>query len=50
MMNQNSPLVKYNIDKIETTDEILSGRAGLTLITRYLKSIEIGRASCRERV
>jgi len=41
MMNQNSPLVKYNIDKIETTDEILSGRAGLTLITRYLKSIGI---------
>ena len=41
MMNENIPVVKYNIDKIETTDEILSGRAGLTLITRYLRSIEI---------
>jgi len=41
MMNENSPLVKYNIDKIETTDEMLSSRAGLTLITRYLRSIGI---------
>jgi len=41
MMNENNPIVKYNIDKIETTDENLSGRAGLTLITRYLRSIGI---------
>jgi len=40
-MYQNDAGVKYSIDKIEVTDACLTGRAGLALISKYLKSIGI---------
>ena len=40
-MTENGSSVKCKIDRIETTNECLSSRAGLTIITRYLRSIGI---------
>ena len=41
MMNENGSSVNCKIDRIETTNDCLSSRAGLTIITRYLRSIGI---------
>ncbi len=41
MVLEKAAVVKVEIDKIETTDECLSGRAGLSLISRYVRSIGI---------
>ena len=38
MVTEKAAVVKAEIDKIETTDECLSGRAGLSLISRYIKN------------
>ena len=40
-MGQNEAAVKHSIDKIEVTEACLTGRAGLALISKYLKSIGI---------
>ena len=40
-MNENGSSVNCKIDRIETTNDCLSSRAGLTIITRYLGSIGI---------
>jgi len=40
-MNENGSSVNCKIDGIETTNDCLSSRAGLTIITRYLQSIGI---------
>jgi hypothetical protein len=40
-LTDNNSNVKYKIDKIETTDDCLSSRAGLALVTRYIKSTRI---------
>ena len=41
-MSEKSSDVKHKIDRAETTDERLSSRAGLSLITRYIYSTCIG--------
>ena len=41
MMGQSGANVKHSIDKIEITEACLTGRAGLTLISKYLKAIGI---------
>ena len=33
--------VKQKIDRVETTADCLSGRAGLSLISRYIESIKM---------
>ena len=40
-MTENGSAVNCKIDKIETTNDCLSSRAGLTIITRYLGTIGI---------
>jgi len=40
-MTENNSNVKNRIDKIERTDDCLSGRSGLVLVTRYIKSTRI---------
>ncbi len=40
-MGRNEVGVKYSIDKIEITDACLTARAGLALISKYLKAIGI---------
>jgi len=41
MVGENGAEVKHSIDKVEVTDACLSGRAGLALISKYLKAIGI---------
>ncbi len=33
--------VKYSIDRVEVTDACLTGRAGLALISKYLKAVGV---------
>ena len=40
-MSENETAVKHSIDKIEVTEACLTGRAGLALISKYLKAIGI---------
>ena len=40
-MSENKAAVKHSIDKIEVTEACLTGRAGLALISKYLKAIDI---------
>jgi len=40
-MGENKAVVKHSIDKIEITGACLTGRAGLALISKYIKAIGI---------
>jgi hypothetical protein len=40
-MGENDTAVKHSIDKVEVTEACLTGRAGLALISKYLKAIGI---------
>ncbi|MDP6736919.1 MAG: IS1380 family transposase [Nitrospinaceae bacterium] len=42
MMGERTAEVKHTIDKVEVTDACLTGRAGLTLISKYLQAVGIG--------